>query len=95
MDFRPALFRQIQIHPGWCNVDKTVAVIQREIIVRLAFEFIQERQVVAFYPSRRGHVDGFELTFNFVLILQTMCHNIELKRPHGAQYQIVVPHRLE
>src|SRR5210317_46597 len=94
-DIRPAFLRQTEIDFSWGNVDQTVAVIQREVIVCFSFEVSQHLVVAAFHPARRRDVDCFELAFNVVFVAKPMRHNVKLKWTDSAKDQVVVPEWLE
>ena len=53
-------------------------MIQREIVVRLALEVLQHLRVAAIDPTCRRDIDGFELTFDLVLVTQSMRDDVEL-----------------
>ena len=38
LDVRPTLLGQIQIHPGWREVDELLSVVKRQTVMRFAFE---------------------------------------------------------
>ena len=70
-------------------------MIQREVVLCLAPEFLQHLLVVTLNPSCRRHIDRLELAFDFVLVAQAMCDDVELERPDRAEYQVVVAQRPE
>ena len=94
-DIRPALLGQVEINPCRCNVDQTVAVIQREVVMRFTFKVAEHLFILAFDPSRRSNIDWLKLTLNLVFISQSMRDNLKLKRPNRAKNQVIIAHRPE
>ena len=72
-----------------------VAVVEREVVMRLSLEFRQHLVVVALHPAGRGHIHGLELALDLVLVPQPMRDDVELQRPDRAEDQVVVAQRLE
>ena len=94
-DVRPTLRGQIEVHPGRCNVHELIAVIPGQVVMGFLLEVRKHLLIVADNPARRRDVDGFELAFNLVLILEPMRDDIELQRTDGTENQVVIPQGLE
>lgn len=94
-DIGPAFLGQVQVDPGGRNVDKLPGMVESQVVVRLFLEFSELFFIVAFDPARRSNVDGFELAFDLVLITQSCRNDIELQRPDGPEYQVIVAQRPE
>src|SRR6185437_8879959 len=59
-DVRPALERQLQIHPRRREVDERPRMIHRQVLVRPAAKLLQLLRIRAVDPARGMHVDRLE-----------------------------------
>ena len=94
-DVRPTLFGKAQIDFGWRDVDELVTMVEREVVVRLAFKIGQHFLVITLDPAGCRHVNRFELALDLVFITQAMRDNLELQRPDGTENEVVISHGLE
>lgn len=81
----PTFLSQIEIHSRRCNVDQTVAVIHREVVMGLALKVAEHFLVIAFNPTRCRNVDRLKQALNLVLVAQTVRDNFELQRTNSAE----------
>ena len=77
------------------DASAVLAVIEREIVMRLAFEVAEYLVVIADYPSCRRDIDVLELAFDVVFVLQSMRDDVKLQLSDGTENQVVVAQRLE
>ena len=89
-DVWPAFFCQVKVYFGWRNVDELVAVVAREVVVRLVAEAPQLLFVVADDPARGLHADRLDHRVHVILALQAVCRNVELQHAYRAQDQVIV-----
>ena len=92
---RPTLLSQGEIYLCRRDVDELIAMIQRQVVMRLAFEFSQHLFIAALNPTCCCYVYRFELALDLVFITQAMRDYIKLQRPDGTQNQVVIAHGLE
>ena len=94
-DIRPTFFSKTQIDSGWRDVDKLVTMIEREVVVRLAFKLSQHLLIITLDPTCCRYVYRVELAFDFVFIAQAMRDHLELQRSDGTENEVVISHGLE
>ena len=92
---RPALLGQVEIDLAGRDVDETVPVIERQVVMRLLAKILEHIVIFGLHPACRRDIDRLELALDLVLVLETVRHNVELQGPDGAEDKVVVTQRFE